>query len=110
MRYYIGIDIGWKGAISIIDKKENSVKIYDMPEKEKFNSILDIFIDIPSKNCIVGIEKQHPFPKQGVLSVFSLGWQYGYINSILESFKMPYVEISPRIISSKYFFIINKDV
>lgn len=95
MRFYIGIDIGWKGAISIIDREVKSVYIYDMPKKENFKDIADIFITIPGNDCRIGIEKQHPFPKQGVVSVFTLGWQYGYINSVLDSLNLPYIEITP---------------
>jgi len=91
--YYVGIDVGFKGAISIIH--DNNVVIHDMPEKECFNEIANVLIAIPNDECIVGLERQHAFPAQGVVGIFSLGWQYGYLCALLDYLKMPYIEINP---------------
>lgn len=90
MKYYVGIDVGLKGAIAIIE--ENNVILHDMPERHDFREIERILLAIPNEESRVIIESQNPFPGQGVVSVYSLGWQVGYLHALLDYFKMPYEE------------------
>ncbi len=91
MKYYVGIDVGLKGAIAIIE--ENNVILHDMPERHDFREIEKILLAIPNEESRVIIESQNPFPGQGVVSAFTLGWQVGYINALLDYLKFPYQEI-----------------
>jgi hypothetical protein len=100
-KYNVGIDVGMGGAIAILEKEQvpgeerilETAHIYDMPEKHNFRDIEKILIAIPNDEVRVIIEAQNPFPGQGVKSVYSLGWQVGYLNALLDYLKMPYEEV-----------------
>jgi len=96
-RYFCGVDVGLKGAVAIIDSESDTALTYDMPDKENFRELERIFTAIPNNECIIGIEKQNPFPGQGVVSVYSLGWQVGYFNALLDYLKIPYEEIRSQV-------------
>ena len=90
-RIFVGVDVGLKGALCFIDGNETHV--FDMPKREEFTQIANLFEAIPNDVSIVGIEAQNPFPGQGVISVYSLGWQVGYLDALLDYLKIPYQEV-----------------
>ena len=99
----VGIDIGLNGGIAIYDIRTKELNVFEMPVKKKENKrILDIkklislFDTINSDIILVGVEKQHPFPKEGVKSVYSLGYQVGVIETILNIIQSPYVFVEPK--------------
>jgi len=91
----VGIDVGKKGGIAFIDVKTLQAEVYKMPED--FTELIALFEGKKKQNTIiVGIEKQQPFPKQGVCSTFRLGTQYGMILGILKALRISYEEIHPK--------------
>jgi len=91
----VGIDVGKKGGIAFIDVKTLQAEVYKMPED--FTELIALFEEKKKQNTIiVGIEKQQPFPKQGVCSTFRLGTQYGMILGILKALRISYEEIHPK--------------
>ena len=91
----VGIDVGKKGGIAFIDVKTLQAEVYKMPED--FTELIALFEGKKKQNTIiVGIEKQQPFPKQGVCSTFRLGTQYGMILGILKALKIFYEEIPAK--------------
>lgn len=99
--FYIGIDPGQKGAISIIN---NDCKIdfcFEMllsKNKKELDSkaIIQKLCYLKNENCFIVLEKSQAMPKQGVVSTFNYGKGYGKLLAIIEILDLPFVEISPR--------------
>ena len=90
-----GIDIGKKGGVAFIDSKTLKAEVYAMPEC--LSDFIKLFEQKSQENVLlVGIEKQQAFPKQGVVSTFNLGVQYGMIIGVLKTLQIPYEEISSK--------------
>ena len=90
-----GVDIGKKGAIAFINSKTLRAEVYAMPED--FLEVISLFErKLQEDMLLVLVEKQQAFPKQGVVSTFKLGIQYGMILGILKALKIPYEEISAK--------------
>lgn len=90
-----GIDVGKKGGIAFIEVKTLKAEVYEMPED--FLDFVDLLKTKKQQDTIIaGIEKQQPFPKQGVVSTFTLGTQYGMLIGILKILKISYEEIHPK--------------
>mgnify|MGYP000129570506 CR=1 FL=1 len=90
-----GVDIGKKGAIAFINSKTLRAEVYAMPDD--FSEIVSLFErKLQEDMLLVLVEKQQAFPKQGVVSTFKLGVQYGMILGILKALKIPYEEISAK--------------
>jgi crossover junction endodeoxyribonuclease RuvC len=106
LRLICGIDPGRKGAIVFLDIGARYVYIVDMP---KFDyQVIEIFKEVCGKNYVdaVYIEKQHAFPRQGVVSTFNFGKHYGYLLGVLESLELRIIEVSP--IKWKSYFQLKK--
>ena len=104
----VGIDVGKEGAIAIIGPN-NAYNVVDMPVfkvkkgksiKKKLDKlallklIREIHESYPITLCAV--ERQIPFPKEGVVSSFSLGEQMGTIEGILLGLGIPFEEVLPQ--------------
>jgi len=90
-----GVDIGKKGAIAFINSKTLRAEVYAMPED--FLEVISLFErKLQEDMLLVLVEKQQAFPKQGVVSTFKLGIQYGMILGILKALKIPYEEVSAK--------------
>lgn len=79
-KYIIGVDVGKTGYISILNLSGNYITSFKMPiVKNEFIIDFDELKENlkPYKNSFVIIEKQQPYPSQGVCSVFCLGQQFG---------------------------------
>lgn len=100
-----GIDPGLTGGISFLDGDAGYLKVYKMPvvsktiggKKKKFMNCIkfgSILLD-ENPNKII-IEKQQPMPRQGVVSTFSLGFQYGICIGTFIALGFEYEEVRPR--------------
>ena len=89
-----GIDVGKRGGIAFIDVRSMVAEVFSMPEN--FEGVIEIFLERKDRVVLVGIEKQQAFPKQGVVSMFTLGWEYGKFIGMFKALKIPFEEISPR--------------
>lgn len=91
---YVGIDPGLKGGIAFIsDKGEEYVIV--MPSLFELASIISQWDD-DFKIKHVFLEKAHPMPQQGVVSMFNYGHHCGIIEGILTAFGIPYSLITPQ--------------
>jgi Holliday junction resolvasome RuvABC endonuclease subunit len=111
----IGIDVGYEGGIAVYDIQHSDLLTWEMPvvkknDKRELNidKLIDIFNAVAYGVIMCGIEFQHPFPKEGVKSVFSLGKQVGILEAVLTSACVPYVFINP-VEWKKYFMLKGKD-
>ena len=89
---FIGIDPGKSGGIACIDT-ESGIR-YTEPYSDK--ALIDLCIDSKYNEVICCLEKVGARPGQGVVSMFSFGQSVGYIKGVLESFRIPYQEITPQ--------------
>ena len=91
---FIGIDPGKKGGIACIDTESGFC--YTEPYSDK--ALIDLCDSESRKgqNVVCCLEKVGAMPGQGVVSMFSFGQSVGYIKGVLESFRIPYQEITPQ--------------
>lgn len=92
---FIGIDPGKNGGIACIDTETKIV--YTIPYNDK--ALIDLCRDEGyggnTEHIMCCLEKVGAMPKQGVVSMFNFGHSVGYIKGVLESFRIPYQEITP---------------
>lgn len=89
-RIYGGIDPGKTGAIALVHDS-GFVEVWDWDDLRYMRELQ--WSDRISK---IFIEKQQAFPKQGVVSVFKLGMNYGQWLGRLEAFNIPHEIITPQ--------------
>lgn len=93
---FIGIDPGKSGGIACIDT-ESGIR-YTVPYSDK--DLADLCRDESwrgnTEHIMCCLEKVGARPGQGVVSMFSFGQSVGYIKGVLESFRIPYQEITPQ--------------
>jgi len=88
--YFIGIDVGLSGAVSILDVNSIVVKIIEIPTVKVVNSaykrwydvnkLKELFNSYPSSFCI--LEYQRPMTGQGISSTFRLGRGFGLLEGL----------------------------
>lgn len=96
--YFTGIDPGKKGGISVLDPDGKIFCSYEMPLTEKKEiDIFKIYKLWPmAADSFCLIEKSQAMPRQGVVSTFNYGKEYGQIIAILIIMKIPFKEIRPQ--------------
>lgn len=93
---FVGIDPGKKGGIAVIDIKDDFVSSVPYDNKELIDLCREISFSGKTDHIVCCLEKVGAMPKQGVVSMFTFGQGVGYIKGVLESFRIPYQEISPQ--------------
>jgi len=91
---WCGIDVGAKGALAIID--EEGAKVYDFPGdiSSLGNLFINEMIGKKIKGCV--IEKVSAMPKQGVVSMFKFGCNFGSYLGILSVLQIPHILVTPQ--------------
>ena len=91
---FIGIDPGKSGGIAYIDAEQGFAGTEPYSDK----ALIDLCSDASrvAPNIVCCLEKVGAMPGQGVVSMFSFGQSVGYIKGVLESFRIPYQEITPQ--------------
>lgn len=93
LNFYMGIDPGKSGGISVIDT-EKGVEYQPMPStRGDIWRQIDCGVDTIQFCCI---EKVWSFPGQGVTSAFTFGKGYGELLGFLTAADIPSEEIPPR--------------
>jgi len=103
---YIGIDVGKKGALVLLE--DDIVESYSFDKETYVRLINNLKMIYNINDVIVGIEKVHSMPKQGVKSMFSFGENYGWLQGILDANNIKYKLISPQE-WKKYFGLIGSN-
>ena len=100
-----GIDPGAKGALAM----NHNGKVHVIPfEKVEYKLALYFaHINADQEQVICCLEKVHAMPKQGSVSMFTFGENYGWIKGILDAYDIPYQEIPPQ--TWKKEFGLNSD-
>ena len=92
---FIGIDPGKKGGIAYIDTQDNAS--ITIPYSD--TALIDLCRAASNdwnNEIVCCLEKVGAMPGQGVVSMFNFGQSVGYIKGVLESFRIPYQEITPQ--------------
>jgi crossover junction endodeoxyribonuclease RuvC len=92
---FIGIDPGKSGGIACIDTEESSTHTQPYSDQALIE-LCSIVSRNWNKDVVCCLEKVGAMPGQGVVSMFSFGQSVGYIKGVLESFRIPYQEITPQ--------------
>ena len=93
-RWVVGIDPGKRGAVAFLSVCGEEVQVHDMPpDAADFLSIMEPMSPYVRR---VFIEKQQPFPQQGLVSTGKLMRHYGELVGVLTALRIPYEEVSPR--------------
>lgn len=87
---YIGIDPGKKGGLAIIDKGIAQVLPFD--ERD----YLDALRYVNPGEAIVCLERVSAMPGQGVVSMFTFGTGYGWLQGVLAAYGIPYELVRPQ--------------
>ena len=114
MTLFIGIDNGLNGAIVVINHNLEVMQKFPMPivkgDKVNFDitAIINILKDIRDiqtlgEYLIIGLEKSHPRPIQGVRSAFTTGYGIGIFEGVLTSLGYGYEIINPSVWMKKIF-------
>ena len=88
---YVGIDVGAKGAMTILTDEGIITSI-------SFKDSIEPYIHHLRglKISLVGIEKVSAMPGQGVTSMFTFGQRYGELIAMCQCLELPYILIQPK--------------
>lgn len=93
----IGVDPGKSGALAVIytDEKNEPFRIKVVPfDAWMYREVLDTLVDDDRVVCCV--EKVGAMPGQGVVSMFNFGHNFGFIEGMLHSRRIPYQLVPPQ--------------
>lgn len=93
---FIGIDPGKKGGIAVIDTERGIRHTAPYSDKELITVCRFESWEGNTDHIMCCLEKVGAMPGQGVVSMFTFGRGVGYIKGVLESFGIPYQEITPQ--------------
>ena len=98
MKAYLGIDPGQKGGIALLWSETKEVVPYSDADLIRIcRTLYDcVRFGNVALEIICCLEKVGAMPGQGVTSMFNFGKAYGYIKGVLESYDIPYQEITPQ--------------
>jgi len=107
VKYYIGIDNGVKGGISVLDSEYNIVEKIVMPvfgtsKKEYDLNKISKFLK-KYNDCFIILEKAQPQFRDGKKQAFKTGFGYGAIQGILSSLQLSYIIVSAKEWQKKVF-------
>jgi hypothetical protein len=101
---YVGIDPGFKGAISAINSEGDLICLHDMPvisdgRKNHYNAAM--MVDILRKLSLEGklhamLERSQAMPGQGVTSMMKIGIGYGVWLGIFAGLEIPFSTVRPH--------------
>lgn len=104
MRAFIGIDPGKNGAMAIIctddHKSITKIDIVSPFDDKEYIHYLSMACYEPclleENTAICCLEKVSAMPKQGVVSMFNFGMNFGWIQGVLQAKKIPYELVTPQ--------------
>lgn len=87
---YIGIDPGKSGALAIIDDEGVRTFLFD---KDVY---LRELMRVDETDAICCLEKVHSLPRDSGKGAFTFGENFGWIQGVLDCYKIPYDLVEPR--------------
>lgn len=92
---YIGIDPGKNGGIAFIQTNQKELIIYKTHVFEE-SVLITLLKHFTPNNCRCILEQVHAMPKQGVSSTFNFGMNFGFIQGVLKTYRIPFELVSPQ--------------
>lgn len=89
-RYFVGIDPGKTGAAAFFSEDGTFIDVVDFS---------DVFVVLAQRRAdiiLAYLEEVHSMPKQGVVSTFNFGMNYGWWQGVLTGLGIPYITIRPQ--------------
>ena len=94
---FIGIDPGLQGGLAIIYPEPNIIETKIMPimlqgKKKAYDhyALPRFFYPFEGTQCYAILEQQQAMPKQGVTSMFTIGYGFGALKQCLVDFAIPH--------------------
>ncbi len=97
--YYLGIDPGANGAYAILNNSE--IEVYGKFDKQEFLNVCYCLSKKQEKTRCC-IERVHAMPRQGSVSMFNFGVNFGWLKGVLDAFEISYQEIPPQTWKKEY--------
>lgn len=112
MKYYIGIDPGTKGYISIIDETGKFIESFPLLKNAKNIDVVEISNTLLNlskyeDNCRVIIENIHAIFGSSAKGTFNFGFIAGLIEGVIATIGLPYTKINPKIWQKEMFRGVN---
>ena len=92
-KLYAGIDPGKSGAMAFLQGDHVDFIDFKSPSTTSRQVRERILIDAP---CVVGLERVHAFPGQGVVSSFNFGVNFGFWQGLLTALDLDYQLVTPQ--------------
>lgn len=87
---YIGIDPGKNGGLAILQGEEVQTFRYD---RDTYRCVLS---DLRGEKVVCCLEHVGVMPKNGSVSMFHFGENFGWLQGTLEAFGVPYELVKPQ--------------
>ena len=89
---YVGIDPGQSGALAVIDSELYPIKVLDFSRIE----CADYLKSIKDNVALAFIELVHAMPKNGVVSMFRFGENFGWWQGVLNGLDIVFHYVPPQ--------------
>lgn len=107
--YYVGIDPGKSGAITVMNQLSDNGKIYMDSKPFDEEILIDICKELSGEKVKCCLEKVNAMPGQGVTSMFNFGQNFGFIQGVLKSFGIPFQLVPPQKWKKEFSVNSNKN-
>jgi hypothetical protein len=112
MKYYIGIDPGVKGCISIVDETGKFIESFFLLKNAKNVDAVEISNTLLNlskyeDNCHVIIENIHAIFGSSAKGTFNFGFIAGLIEGVIATIGLPYTKVNPKIWQKEMFRGVN---
>ena len=99
---YIGIDPGLSGGIAFINSGDHFAFVMptiSLSKKQVLDNLTvsQLFSGLDHTQCYAILEQQQAMPKQGVTSMFSIGYGFGALKQCLVDFTIPHEVVRAQI-------------
>lgn len=111
-KYYIGIDIGEKGAISVLT--ENSKEVYESHAMPSIGGVIDIhkFVELlkfyRGQDCHVVFEDLHAIFGSSAKSNHSFGRNDGIVRGVVAGLGLPFTPVDAKVWQKEMFVGVKK--
>lgn len=95
--YFIGMDPGTKGAISIVAEDGRLLRSIRFSRHSEHETVDELRPFVQSGQAFAVLERVGAMPKQGVSSTFKFGRSAGFLLGVLVSLRIPFDLVGPRI-------------
>lgn len=102
MKYYLGIDIGRKGALAVINENGKLVEVRKMPltpdEETDGRKLYDIVLELNTKYPIAHVvfEKLNSFFGLAQKAMVGVVRESGIVETVVQIAQLPYTKVAPK--------------